>query len=178
LQTVFEAMASSSPRLPGFLRRSLRADYSYSEDEADDFEAADQSSTISSSQQPEQTPRSPEQSSPEPPPEIQVSLVMDNSADSSSFNSYASQRASLPASMSIQPIDRQSSETSSVNKSSAHAEGEELHRQRSASAASSSQVISLRTKSYRETQFEKIFAANVISMTDLKTVAWNGIPVG
>lgn len=36
---------------------------------------------------------------------------------------------------------------------------------------------SKRTPTYRETQFEKIFAANVVSMNDLRKLAWNGIPV-
>jgi hypothetical protein len=167
----------ASPRLPGFLRRSLRADYSNSEDEADDFEATNQSSTLSSSLQPEQTAIIPEQSSPAPLLELQRSGANNNSVESS-INRSASQRASLPPSILPNPIqNRQSSEPSSNNNSSAQAEGEELHRQRSASAVSSSEVASSRTKTYRETQFEKIFAANVISLTDLKSVAWNGIPV-
>jgi len=32
-------------------------------------------------------------------------------------------------------------------------------------------------KSYKELQFEKIFAVAVVNMNDLKTLAWNGIPV-
>jgi hypothetical protein len=176
-------MASSSPRLPGFLRRSLRAEYSNSEDEADDLEATDQSPVLSSSQQPEQRASSSGLSSPEPSPVIQGLGASNYVAASSSFNSSTPQRASLPPSISPQPVNRQSSEPSSANSSRAQTEGLELHRQRSASVASTntsttSQVVPSRKKTYRETQFEKIFAANVVSMNDLKTVAWNGIPVG
>jgi hypothetical protein len=156
----------------------LCADYSNSEDEADDFEATDQSSTWSSSLQPEQTAIIPEQSSPAPSLDLQRSGANKNSVESTSFNHYVSQRASLPLSILPNPIQsQQSSEPSSINNSLAQAEGEELHRQRSASAVSSSEVVLSHTKAYRETQFEMIFAANLISMTDLKSVAWNGIPV-
>ena len=46
------------------------------------------------------------------------------------------------------------------------------------SGALNGQATILSAKLKDPYEFEKIFAANVVSMSDLRTLAWNGIPVG
>lgn len=108
-----------------------------------------------------------------------------------------SSRASMPSLSVPQPtvLNRQSSEPRVVHASQTGPGGlpetpeatNEFHRSQTTPVRTSGQIppqgdstepaTKGRPKSYRDKQFEKVFAANVVSMNDLKALAWNGIPV-
>jgi len=148
--------------LPGFLRRSIRADSD------DDLDVEEHS--VSSNKDGDE------------------SVIIDGSSVSQPHENGSqgaattiasvSSRASVPPTLPLSPtspLDHcQSSEVAQID--------DMLHRlTRSGSSegreSEFSQIEKARAKTYRETQFEKTFTANVVSMNDLKTLAWNGIPV-
>ncbi|CAB9512091.1 GTPase-activating protein GYP1 [Seminavis robusta] len=187
-------MASASRGLPGFLRRSLRAELSEDSD-AEDLDPDDQEQSQSSlpndaTQQPGKDQLDPATS----PDSTQESIS--DSVTSFAANSSVSSRASMPPLSSSStplknhrsavpppppptaPLSRQSSEPQQPR--SSQDEGTATLKRSSTVVPKSTDNLhgekSSRPKTYRETQFEKIYAANVISMNDLKSVAWNGIP--
>ena len=182
-------MAASS-RLPGFLRRSVVAN-----DSEDDEESI--SSSTSSLQEGDAAKD-------EPQSESIIAEERTNHQENDGVSPIiaslaGSSRASLPSSTTApQPtvLDRQISEPRAVHASQAGTEGfpktpevkNEFQRSQTTPVSTTGRsserkgsqgtaANESRPKSYRDTQFEKIFAANVVSMSDLKTLSWNGIPV-
>lgn len=182
-------MAASS-RLPGFLRRSVLAN-----DSEDDEESVSSSSSSLQGDADKDNPQSDAMTAEDEAnhkERDEVSPIIASVAGSTSS------RASMPSSMTEPKpavLNRQSSEPRVVHASQAGPEDfpgtpeatNEFQRSQTTPVRSVGQspqegiqatkASSSRPKSYRVTQFEKIFAANVVSMNDLKTLSWNGIPV-
>lgn len=180
-------MAAASRGLPGFLRRSVR---DYSEDDDDEpQEDGSLSSNDSGSSLPDTLRKdiqvvdmAQDKSSP---------AVLDNNQDPGrnlTGESTASSRASMPPiNLSSQAaiLSRQASEPrlaqtpmlSEPGAGSSMSAKTSDHDEQHDDDQLEKQPVGSRPKTYKETQFEKIFVANVVSMNDLKTLAWNGIPV-
>ena len=167
-------MAAASRGLPGFLRRSVR---DYSED--DDDEVQDDrsaSSNGSASSLPDTKAKdlvedsTLENKQPQSAPELQGN-------GRSSKDGSVTSRASMPPlnrTSQTASLDRQTSEPNLPAQSQ---DSEPASAQNGDQDQDGQSKPPGRPKTYRETQFEKIFAANVVSMNDLKKLAWNGIPV-
>lgn len=172
---------ASRGSLPGFLRRSVRADYSEDDDDFDGDELSGSSSSSSSASGFPRTSKNGNESNdndkvtsergemPSPPTAQEVAQP---SHESQSIS--VSSRTSMPPPPNLQTTSshssRRSSEPLSMN-SSQNQPGEPSER----GPCDDSQPK--RKKTYRQSQFEKTFSANVVSMNDLRTLAWNGIPV-
>ena len=148
----------------------------YSEDDEDEPQdnlsgSSNESASSLQDVKPTEAPENSDNPQPQSAPAIMDSLGPGRSPSVGS----ASSRASMPAT-SITPqtgsLDRQVSEPQLP-----HPETGTQSVCDDQNDQNNSQRPSGRPKTYRETQFEKIFAANVVSMNDLKTLAWNGIPV-
>ena len=169
-------MAASSRGLPGFLRRSLRANDSEDDDDEDSISSSTSSlqggdtdedlpqAASNANGIEEATQQQREQQEAESPPQ-----------SSSSLNRQSSEPKLVPQASQTSPEDFSEGPTvanefrrSQTTPVRSHQQG----RQQDSPATSKT-----RPKSYRDTQFEKIFTANVVSMNDLKSLAWNGIPV-
>jgi FtsZ-interacting cell division protein ZipA len=176
--------------LPGFLRRSLRAEYSEDDDDLDN----DSASSSSASSLPEATKNVDEannssaenvdeRASTEKNSTASFQKVTEDENDPASFTAPSKpplQSAQLPSNSrrSSEPLSTHASHTKTENAS----EGGSFHESFQVSDQQQQQQRRTpqtnRKKTFRESQFEKIFAANVVSMNDLRTLAWNGIPVG
>ena len=175
-------MAASPRGLPGFLRRSVRADYS--EDDEDDLhEDQSISSNNSASSAPEgtATEQSNDENAEDSKQPQSSPAILENDE---SFKSSASSRASMPpmqlSAPQPAPLNRQASEPRIMHASQTQQPtlGDMDRSMPSMPEKDEPEgEKEKRPKTYKETQFEKIFAANVVSMNDLKTLAWNGIPV-
>jgi hypothetical protein len=192
-------MASSSRGLPGFVRRSLRADYSEDDDE-DELDESGSSASASSALDASKTVDQPSnltvedgtkgRQQPQSSPAI-LSNTMERQGNDGANSSFPS-RSSMPPPQTPQPapLNRRSSEPSALHspqhqtedgskalRASDEQQEPNSTQQELSSTQQRQEQRPKKKKTYRETQFEKIFSASVISMNDLRTLAWNGIPV-
>ena len=189
-------MAASS-RLPGFLRRSVLANDS--EDEDDEESISSSTSSLQGGIPGGDNPQSSNDATvSEDGTQQMVNAEEDETSPAAaSVVGSTTSRTSMPSLSEPQPavLNRQISEPRVVHASQTGPGGlpenpevsNEFHRSQTTPVRTSGQMppqggtsastTTGRPKSYRDKQFEKLFAANVVSMNDLKALAWNGIPV-
>lgn len=184
----------SSRGLPGFLRRTLRVDYSFDEDEEDnDAPSAGQTQDQTDEETESFEQVNEEESIAEKALKSQSSHV--SSGDSSSAAAAASpssnNKTNKGATSDVNTHNNGGSSMSSSEVMQAGAEsndklenGIDSPGQRVPSkyaAADSSLELQPEPplsppRSYREVQFDKVMSADVINMEELRRLAWNGIP--
>lgn len=159
----------SSRGLPGFLRRTLRVDYSFDEDDGDEGGRDSSHSVVGVTQPPQTSTREdsshrseseneesnnsePKESNLDEKDEVMVSTI---SSDDHDNTSAANSTPMIPVPSKyaasddkILPLD----------------------------ASTSDSAVSLAPRSYRDVQFDKVMEADVINMAELRKLAWNGIP--
>ena len=179
----------SSRGLPGFLRRTLRVDYSFDEDEDNDNNTATGGDDETA----------------EPPPAADDGDAPDHANNNEQEEEIAFERTQAPLASSSEstaaaagaaaPISETNNNGGSslssyeVVESESNAEkgnGTESSGQGVApkyAASTGNQALDLQTeppqsppRSYREVQFDKVMSADVINMEELRKLAWNGIP--
>ena len=130
--------------LPGFLRRSLRMNYS------DDQEEKEESSAAS---------------------ETEATPANGEAASDTNKTTDEEPRPESPQA-TAKETEEQKSEASTAEETNASVEPPSW-----SSAPKPTQQPLQRTVSYKQAMFEKAIGADVVSMSDLRRLGWNGIPV-
>jgi hypothetical protein len=155
----------TSPRgLPGFLRRSLRVVYDDDDDETEnelEEEAEQEEETDAPSVEGETS--APERQVVDRPPSI-----VQPAAELAPIEELAESSATV-SSEEIQL--RSSSHASTLSDS-----WQDVPKPQTEHLLRSASTGSTRQKSYQESQFEKVIEADVVSMSELRKLGWNGIP--
>lgn len=172
---------ASSRGLPGFLRRTLRVDY---DDDDDDNEEEEEEEVDDQEQEQVETDDTSqeahvkndrESSAAEPQimdrsPSNAIAAVEQPEFDkSSNSNSSRSNSTMEPAAESSRPSDAIESSRIALSPSPLSDSWEDLSKPPTT-------TLTDIPKSYRETQFEKVIEASVVSMSELRKLGWNGIP--
>jgi hypothetical protein len=185
---------ASSRGLPGFLRRTLRVDYDEEEEEDDDNEEeGEEKEADDQEQEGEGEEKETDDDSLEG--NMKASAAEPQIMDRSPSKATAIAIAAPVEQQQQQPeFDKSSNSSRSVSSSTMEPSAESS---RPADAAESSAALSPSPlsdswedlskppatatitdipKSYQEKQFEKVIEADVVSMSDLRKLGWNGIP--
>lgn len=183
----------SSRGLPGFLRRTLRVDYSFDDDEEEVDDHAEQDVQIQELDNNDQEVDAPDHSA-------QQEKVNEQQSNAQAYNE-STESASAVANNGESTVDTAAAAASQTTTRSTPNGGEtergnETEPQRNQSITSENSVTvppryaategSLHLelpgpaeapqRSYRDIQFDKVMSADVINMAELRKLAWNGIP--
>lgn len=153
----------ASRNLPGFLRRSLRVNYDEDEDEEEE-----ESTERQEDHETDHDSVEGEASYPEEEDAVDRSVKAPDSAAPPAAAAAAATQAP-PAVKDSLPVPERQLQSQDSSKSTV------------SSITDSWQDIPkpeppTREKSYRENQFEKVLHVDVVSMTELRSLGWNGIP--
>eukprot|EP00977_Amphora_coffeiformis_P003149 scaffold586_cov155-Amphora_coffeaeformis.AAC.10 len=180
----------SSRGLPGFLRRTLRVDYSFDEDEDNNHNTT--TTTAVGDETAEQPPSAVNDgdSSSDHADNDEEEISFEQTLNPPAFlaSSGESTTVAAGATPTTETIHNGGSSLSSyevVEPPESNTESTESPGQRVARKYPSSTEIEIdlqpeppqaTPRSYREVQFDKVMSADVINMEELRKLAWNGIP--
>ena len=164
---------ASSRGLPGFLRRTLRIDYDDDEDDDDneEEEGEEEADDQEQKEEEEETDDASQEKIMDRPPSKAIAATsveqQQPEFDNKSGNSSRSASSSTmdPSAESSRPLD------APISASPLSDSWEHLSKPSTTTTA-----ITDIPKSYQEKQFEKVIEADVVSMSDLRKLGWNGIP--
>jgi hypothetical protein len=165
----------ASRGLPGFLRRTLRVDYDDEDDdneeeeeEVDDQEQKEEEEEIDDASQEDKVKLAELQIMDRPPSKaIAGSVEQQQPEFDKSSNSSRSSSMMEPSAELSRPTEATES-SAALSPSPLSDSWEDLSKP--------STAITEIPKSYQEKQFEKVIEADVVSMSDLRKLGWNGIP--